>query len=47
MIAAIVCEKMGWTFDEFESQPVWFIDVLLMKWVEESNAQKENNKVLE
>lgn len=29
---AIVCEKMGWTFDQYLSQPTWFINLLLAKF---------------
>lgn len=44
MIAAIVCEKMGWTLQQYEDQPVFFIDTLLLKWVEETKHAKDQEK---
>lgn len=44
MIAALVCERMGWTYWDFEAAPDWFIDVLLLKWVEDTRHAKEQQK---
>jgi hypothetical protein len=41
---AIVCEKMSWTYTEYEEQPEWFISSLLMKWSIENEHQKKNTK---
>lgn len=30
--AIIVCDRMGWTFEEYLSQPSWFISGLIAKW---------------
>lgn len=40
MIICLLCEKMHWTYDEYLSQPIWFIASLLLKWNEEGNYQK-------
>jgi hypothetical protein len=29
MIVAILCREMGWTWQEYQNQPAWFIDILL------------------
>lgn len=39
MIVAIVCEKIGWTYQEYASQPDWLISTLLIKWNEEAKHQ--------
>jgi len=31
-VALIVCDKMGWTYDEFVRQPPWLIGALQEKW---------------
>ncbi|MBI4119239.1 MAG: hypothetical protein HY456_00140 [Parcubacteria group bacterium] len=28
MLAAILCREMGWTWEEYENQPSWFIDTI-------------------
>lgn len=33
MFMLIICEKFGWGYDEFLSQPVWFIDALRQKMI--------------
>ena len=47
MLVAIVCEKMGWTYQEYMEQPDEFIDMLKMKWQAESEyatiKEKEKN----
>lgn len=30
--AIIVCDKMGWTYDQYLSQPTWFVGALVAKW---------------
>lgn len=32
MAEAIVCEKMGWTHEEYERQPSWLVEILFVKW---------------
>jgi len=29
MAAAILCREIGWTWQEYENQPSWFIDMLM------------------
>lgn len=40
MQVAMLCEKMGWTFQQYCSQPDWFIDLLLIKGNLDSQYQK-------
>lgn len=40
----IVCEKMHYTYEEYQSQPTWFISSLLIKWNEEGIFNKESSK---
>lgn len=38
---AIICQKMGWTYDQYLRQPVWFIEVLLLKMgIEAEHAEQ-------
>lgn len=46
MIAAVVCERMHWSYDTFLAQPAWFIELLLSKWdIDAKNAHKERNRM--
>ena len=45
IIAAIVCEKMCWTIQEYDAQPGWFVQTLLLKWAEDTAYQKQKMKV--
>lgn len=45
MITAIVCEKMGWTFQEYMDQPTGFIDILILKWNEDTEYKNKQNNV--
>jgi hypothetical protein len=38
----MVCEKMSWTYEEYEKQPDWFIQTLLLKWSLENQQQKQD-----
>jgi hypothetical protein len=38
----MVCEKMCWTYQEFENQPDWFIQLLLFKWSLDNEHQNKN-----
>src|SRR5687768_14615664 len=31
MIAVVICEKMGWRYEDYLSQPNWFIELLIEK----------------
>jgi hypothetical protein len=28
-VAALICREFGWTFEEYQNQPSWFIDIIL------------------
>jgi len=28
MIAALICREMKWTYQEYQNQPSWFIDII-------------------
>lgn len=43
MKMAICCEKMNWTYQEYISQPNWFIELLLLKWNIENEVNKKQN----
>jgi hypothetical protein len=40
MIIAVVCERMGWDYLTFQSQPTWFINLLLRKFEIDADQQK-------
>jgi hypothetical protein len=31
MLIVSICERFGWTYQEYMDQPLWFIDLLLAK----------------
>lgn len=31
MKKAVICSELGWTLEEYDSQPSWFIDLLYSK----------------
>jgi hypothetical protein len=31
MVAAVICEKMGWTYHDYLAQPSWFVQLLIEK----------------
>jgi hypothetical protein len=35
-----ICREMGWTFQEFEEQPIFFIEQIVLFLIQESNKQK-------
>jgi hypothetical protein len=37
--AVIICERMGWTFNEYEAQPIWFLELLQAKLNEDGKHQ--------
>ena len=41
MQAILVCEKMGWTWYEYQEQPSFFIRMIIEKMVGESLAVKK------
>jgi len=41
MVQAIICREMGWTWEEYQKQPAWFIDNLLLMFNAEAVAQNK------
>lgn len=44
MVAALVCREMKWTWQEFENQPAWFVDVILEMLKAEGDAMAKRIK---
>ena len=44
MIAAIVCREFGWTWQEYESAPNWFITVVKSYLRHEAEESQRKNK---
>jgi len=44
MLAVLVCEKTGWTYTEYQDQPVWFVQAMLAKWGADADYQKRQSK---
>ncbi len=38
---AIICSQLGYTYQQYLSQPAWFIQLLLLKLQEDSNYQNQ------
>lgn len=46
MLAAIVCERMHWSYETYQSQPVWLVDLLLSKWeIDAKNAERQQRSM--
>jgi hypothetical protein len=43
-VAALVCREFSWTWEEYQSQPKWFIDIILAMLREEAEEAKRRNK---
>jgi hypothetical protein len=44
MSMAVLCREMGWTFQEYMSQPTWFIHMLVAYMQAESNYREKQSK---
>jgi hypothetical protein len=44
MLAAIVCAKMGWTWQEYRDQPKWFPLIILLMISSENKAINKRNQ---
>ena len=44
MIVAVICEKMGWTYQQYQEQPVWFTELLVRKLEIDNKTQNEAAK---
>jgi len=42
--AAIVCREFGWTWDEYQAQPTWFISTIVSMLREEAEESKRREK---
>jgi hypothetical protein len=45
MLIVSICERLGWTYQDYMNQPVWFIDLLLAKMdIDHQRAEKRIKK---
>jgi hypothetical protein len=44
MIAAVICEKMGWTYHDYVAQPNWFVQLLIEKLAIDAKKEREAAK---
>jgi hypothetical protein len=44
MVAALICREMGWTWQEYQNQPAWFIDIVLEMLKAEAEELKKKIK---
>lgn len=44
MIAVVICEKMGWRYEDYLSQPNWFVELLIEKIRIDAKKEKEANR---
>lgn len=40
MLMATICERFGWTYEEFMNQPVFFIELIREKMVRDNKEQE-------
>ncbi len=33
MVMIAICQEMGWTYEEYLNQPIWFINLLKAKMI--------------
>jgi len=43
MLAALLCEDMKWTYQQYRDQPAFFIDILMKMKSERSRAERNKN----
>lgn len=39
-----VCQEFGWTYDEYMSQPAWFLTLIREKLIRDAKAQERDLK---
>jgi len=44
IIIVEICERFGWTYQEYLEQPAWFIDLIIEKNKTESQEMKRREK---
>jgi hypothetical protein len=42
-IAALICREYGWTWEQYQKQPSWFLDVILELLKAESAAKQKES----
>lgn len=43
MIVAVICEQMGWTYEEYMNNPLWFTELLVRKLEIDAKKQQAIN----
>lgn len=43
--AVLLCDMFNWTYDEYMSQPNWFIEMMWRKRVEDGKEHGQKKKV--
>jgi hypothetical protein len=43
MVAALVCREMKWTWEEYQNEPSWFIEIILTMLQQEGEANNRRN----
>ena len=46
MVIALVCREMKWTWNDYENQPAWFIEIILAMLRQEGDANNRRNAKL-
>jgi len=46
MFMLIICQEVGWTYQEYMSQPTWFIEALRQKMVLDNKRSEMEAKKL-
>jgi hypothetical protein len=46
MFIAVICQEYGWTYQEYMSQPIWFIELLRQKMIIDSKNHEMSMKKL-
>ena len=44
MLGAILCEKYGWTWEEFQGQPAFFVECVTQKLQAEASVSRRNDR---
>ena len=46
IIMTMICERFGWTYQEYQNQPWWFLETIKLKiGMEGERAKMEENKL--
>lgn len=44
MMIAELCQIYGWTYQEYISNPQWFLDLITRKYIIDGKRQEMNNR---